>query len=476
MIRDLVSLIGPMQFFRLLPVLAFVVNIAAQIIGGNRVLILSENDQKDSVNNLSNMLSSMSRYFHIFLIFVDDGFYVAMKNIDDGSATLSSYGEYIFDTVILVAPHMRTFIQPKSQFNDASTQGISDKQLADFVDAGGNLLIAVSQTASTPIRNLVNQFSMSLGPTVSPATLHFPNTKSVISLDSGFLQLKGFASILKSKTSTKVESILSIDGNSIVSAMQALNGARVSVIGSHEILSMRSQVANDFIVRLVRWTARRSHYIRVAKDQISHRLATSPRGTPQQRMYREGLELHAEFVMEVRNGDAWEPFFGPLETGSESGEKGIPVDFFLLDPYIRTVFPLDTQNATDPAKEALYSKTFKIPDKCGIFKFVVDFKPAGYNHLHLEQVLPIRNFRHDDFERFKLSALPYYMAELSTLILTLVFVFLFLWHKETGNQITLKNYSSNENVQNDVIVEQKIIQKYLPSEKITEIQKLETTQ
>lgn len=58
----------------------------------------------------------------------------------------------------------------------------------------------------------------------------------------------------------------------------------------------------------------------------------------------------------------WEPY---------SGLKDIQLEFTMLDPHIRTaLLPV-------PGKAGEYSVQFRVPDRHGVFKFVVDYKRKG---------------------------------------------------------------------------------------------------
>ena len=64
--------------------------------------------------------------------------------------------------------------------------------------------------------------------------------------------------------------------------------------------------------------------------------------------------------------DAWEPY---------SGVKDMQFEFTMLDPHIRTaLLPV-------PGEPGKYSVTFRVPDRHGVFKFVVDYKRKGYVYL-----------------------------------------------------------------------------------------------
>lgn len=60
--------------------------------------------------------------------------------------------------------------------------------------------------------------------------------------------------------------------------------------------------------------------------------------------------------------DAWEPY---------SGIQDMQLEFTMLDPHIRTaLLPV----AGNPGE---YSVTFRVPDRHGVFKFIVDYKRKG---------------------------------------------------------------------------------------------------
>ena len=60
--------------------------------------------------------------------------------------------------------------------------------------------------------------------------------------------------------------------------------------------------------------------------------------------------------------DAWEPY---------SGIQDMQLEFTMLDPHIRTALP------PVPGSPGEYSVTFRVPDRHGVFKFVVDYKRNG---------------------------------------------------------------------------------------------------
>ena len=70
-----------------------------------------------------------------------------------------------------------------------------------------------------------------------------------------------------------------------------------------------------------------------------------------------------------------------------------------------------------------------VPDTYGVFKFVVDYKRLGYSYIELSEQVPVRPFKHDEFERFILTAYPYYTSAFSCMAAFLVFGIFFLYQK-----------------------------------------------
>lgn len=90
----------------------------------------------------------------------------------------------------------------------------------------------------------------------------------------------------------------------------------------------------------------------------------------------------------------------------------------MLDPYITV--PLE---AVAPSR---YAATFDVPDRHGVFTFVVDWKRHGWTYIHTRDTAPVRPFNHDEYPRFLSSAWPYMAGSVSTVAAFLVFSTLWL--------------------------------------------------
>ena len=93
----------------------------------------------------------------------------------------------------------------------------------------------------------------------------------------------------------------------------------------------------------------------------------------------------------------------------------------MLDPYYRVA--LEKQ---DP-KSATFSYKFKVPDKLGIFRFVIDYNKHGLSNLNEEMEVSIIQYRHDEFPRFMLRATPYYLSVGLSMFAFFLFIVSFLF-------------------------------------------------
>lgn len=89
----------------------------------------------------------------MYFLHVDRGFDITYKSSDDSSLQIIKYGEYLYDHIIVFAPATKgksmTFCSRMEIFNDEFSEfgGRLDAEiLTQFVDAGGNVLVAGSNT------------------------------------------------------------------------------------------------------------------------------------------------------------------------------------------------------------------------------------------------------------------------------------------------------------------------------------------
>ncbi|CAD7972509.1 unnamed protein product [Amoebophrya sp. A25] len=332
---------------------------------------------------------------------------------------------------------------------------LSLSELLKFVDAGGNVL-TFAEKPTRDMRKFANEcgvdfhketaqivdhFSQSAAEGAlgrkSPAILAETRRESGVVVEAGksilfeglplvaggseltFNVLSGsptaFVQNKKKDAEGEVGAVAHGENVALVSAMQARNSARTVFAGSHNLCSNEFFTANAendaFCTELAKWTFREKGVLRMSSLR-SHKVGEDV----QPYMYRMMDHITFKIDIEEWKDQQWVPFI----------RDDVQMEFVMLDPYIRTF--LDPP--ANDGKSITYSKTFKSPDVYGVFKFRIHYARLGYNTLHVEDLAPVRNFKHNDYERFIWMALPYYASCLLVPASLVIFTIVFLYHKE----------------------------------------------
>jgi oligosaccharyltransferase complex subunit beta len=76
------------------------------------------------------------------------------------------------------------------------------------------------------------------------------------------------------------------------------------------------------------------------------------------------------------------------------------------------------------------SLALKLPDVYGVYQFKVDYNRVGFTKLYHSSQVSVRPLEHTQYERFIVSAFPYYTSAFSMMIGLFLFSFVFLHYKE----------------------------------------------
>jgi len=98
----------------------------------------------------------------------------------------------------------------------------------------------------------------------------------------------------------------------------------------------------------------------------------------------------------------------------------VVLEFVMLDPYYR--IPLGYDSA-----KSQYRTEFKVPNQHGVFHFKVTYRKPGFTFLEAATKVPVRPFKHNEFERYLFDASPYYVTVFGTLFAFFVFLVYFLY-------------------------------------------------
>lgn len=206
----------------------------------------------------------------------------------------------------------------------------------------------------------------------------------------------------------------------LVAALQARNNARVVVTGSVDAFSNEAFIktvaepgsspsasGNDmFFSSVVQWTFQLRGALRYTDISITLEDGTVPA------VYTINDRITYSFSVMQWVDSAWVPYQA----------KDVQMEFVMLDPYLRAFMT--------PSTNGTFSHTFQAPDVYGVFTFNVDYRRLGYSNIVFQERIPVRPYRHDQYERFIVAAYPYYASALSMMVGLCFLSWFFLFHYE----------------------------------------------
>ncbi|XP_074590286.1 dolichyl-diphosphooligosaccharide--protein glycosyltransferase 48 kDa subunit [Curcuma longa] len=394
--------------------------------------------------------SSHSLYFSALQ---SRGYDLDFKLADDPSLALSRYGQYLYDGLLLFSPSVQRF------GGSLDLAGI-----LEFVDAGHDLILAADSSASDLIREIATECGVDFDE--DPAALVIDHTSYAVSETEGdhtliasdiFIEstailgdkkieapvlFRGIGHSLNAANSlvlkvlsaspaaysanpaTKLSSPPSLTGSaiSLVSIVQARNNARVLITGSLDMFSNRflkssvqkagSSIKNEksgnqqFLSEISKWVFHERGHLK-AINVHHHKVGE----TNEPSIYRINDDLEYSLEIYEWSGSSWKPYVA----------DDVQVQFYMMSPYVLKTLSTD--------QKGLYSTSFKVPDVYGVFQFKVEYQKLGYTSLSLSKQIPVRPFRHNEYERFITTAFPYYGASFSTMAAFFIFTFVYLYNK-----------------------------------------------
>jgi oligosaccharyltransferase complex subunit beta len=372
---------------------------------------------------------------------------------------LSRYGEYLYQNLIIFAPSVEEF-----------GGSVSVEVISQFVDDGGNVLVAASTTSGEAIRELASEVGFEIDEENAAVIDHLnydqildsgDHTTIVASpknlIDSeiivGSKNIKPLlyrgTGILADRENPLVLPLLTGDataysyvpdapikeyphavgkGTILIAALQARNNARVVFSGSLYFFSddaIMSQVKKNgettvhdntgnlnVINSISKWVFKEAGQIRV--KSVSHH-----KDGEKQAPASYTITEPAVYTIEVEQliDGKWKPFVA----------NDIQLEFVRIDPFVRL-----TLKSIGGGK---YQSKFKIPDVYGVYQFKVEYDRVGLTRLFSTTQVSVRPLTHTQYERFIPSAYPYYASAFSMMFGVFVFSFVFLYYKEKPEKV-----------------------------------------
>ncbi|KAJ5099753.1 hypothetical protein N7532_006754 [Penicillium argentinense] len=368
------------------------------------------------------------------------GYDLAFESPKSDSLSLFQHGERAYDHLLILPPKSKGL-----------GPNLTPKNILDFLDKDGNIILALSGRASTSsaVSSLLLEVDIHLAndrsavvvdhfnyDTVSAAEKHdvlllnrpgplrsdikaFFDGEGVIALPRVAPQTLGNTSPLVSPILRAPETAYAYNPKeempsaddieatgsqlSIVSAMQSRSSARFTILGSVEALEdqwfsatvktvggKKTPTANrEFVKQLTAWTFKETGVLKV--NNIEHHLATDGEIAAEDlnpKIYRIKNETFFSIEMSEYDYDKWVPFEVP------AGDE-LQLEFTMLSPFHR----LNLQPTGRTETGVIYSTQFVTPDQHGIFSFRVNYKRPFLTNVEEKHEVTVRHFAHDEYPR-----------------------------------------------------------------------------
>ncbi|KAK2586779.1 hypothetical protein KPH14_011806 [Odynerus spinipes] len=383
----------------------------------------------------------------------DGGYSLTFKLADDASLQLSKYGEYLYEHLIIFAPSIEEF-----------GGALSVEAITDFIDGGGNVLVAGSSQSGDALRELASECGFEIDEEGASVIDHMNYDVSdngyhtmVVADPSNLIDAsvivgsKNIPPLLYEGTGliadadnplllrllTAASSAYSYNPNNpikeyphavgkntlLIGALQARNNARVLFSGSLFFFSDEAftkpvqkvqggqkyeKSGNREVAKaMTQWVFKENGVIRVSAVHHHKVGETQP---PQAYTVKDDVVYSID--VEKLSGDKWVPY----ETND------LQLEFVRIDPFVRMTMK--------PTGKGHYEARFKIPDVYGVYQFKVDYTRMGLTHLYSTTQVSVRPLQHTQYERFIPSAFPYYVSAFSMMGGVFLFSLVFLHYRE----------------------------------------------
>ncbi|XP_054728152.1 dolichyl-diphosphooligosaccharide--protein glycosyltransferase 48 kDa subunit [Anastrepha obliqua] len=391
------------------------------------------------------------------------GFKLVYKLADDSGLVLSRYGEYLYKNVIIFAPSVEEF-----------GGELSVEKLTEFVDDGGNVLVAASEQSGDALREFASECGFEVDEegaavidhlnydasdagdhtTILTAARNLIDAPIIVGTKKSAPLIYRGTGLLADKENPLVLQLLTGESTAysynpensvkeyphavgretlLIAALQARNNARVIFSGSLHFFSdeaftapvqnaqdgiTHKQASNQEVATAIsRWVFGESGRLRVST--VSHH--KEGESLPPEQAYTITDPVVYTITIEELVEEKWQPFKA----------NDVQLEFVRIDPFIRTTLK--------QINGGRYEAKFKIPDVYGVYQFKVNYDRVGYTHLYNTTQVSVRPLEHTEYERFIPSAFPYYTSAFSMMIGVFIFSFVFLHFKEEGNVVSTRS-------------------------------------
>ncbi|KAH7081360.1 Dolichyl-diphosphooligosaccharide--protein glycosyltransferase subunit WBP1 [Paraphoma chrysanthemicola] len=206
-----------------------------------------------------------------------------------------------------------------------------------------------------------------------------------------------------------VEDPFAVGGQlNLISTIQANNAARLTVVGSAEMLQNKwfaesaklggksIKTANrEFAHQISAWTFKETGVLKVGKiihyqdEGKSKKMNTSvavPENNPT--IYRVKSDVHFQVEISEYSNDHLIPFV-------PAANDNIQLEFSMLSPFQR----LNLSPIAQTANSTIFGVSFRTPDQHGIFNFRINYRRPFLTNIDEKRQVTVRHFAHDEWPR-----------------------------------------------------------------------------
>lgn len=345
---------------------------------------------------------------------------------------------------------------------------LSVEKLAEFVDDGGNVLVAGSEQSGDALREFASECGFEMDEegasvldhlhydmsdkgdhtTILTAAENLINARTIVGdsrKDEKRPLLYRGTGLLADKENPLVLQLLTAERTAysynpeqqikdyphaigkntlLIAAIQARNNARVVFSGSLYFFSdeaftgavqyaqtgvfFKESGNRETAIAISKWVFGESGRLQVTSVKHNKEGESQP---PEQAYTITDPVVYSITIEELKE-DKWQPFNG----------NDVQLEFVRIDPFVRTTLK--------PIAGGKFEARFKIPDVYGVYQFKVNYNRIGYTHLYNTTQVSVRPLEHTQYERFIPSAFPYYISAFSMMLGLFIFSFVFLHFKE----------------------------------------------
>uniref|UniRef100_A0A0D9WWR9 Dolichyl-diphosphooligosaccharide--protein glycosyltransferase 48 kDa subunit n=1 Tax=Leersia perrieri TaxID=77586 RepID=A0A0D9WWR9_9ORYZ len=334
------------------------------------------------------------------------GFDLEFRLADDPKLSLHRYGQYLYDGLLLFAPSTQRF-----------GGSVDQNAVLEFIDAGHDMILAADSSASDLIRGIATECGVDFDE--DPEAMVIDHINYAATDAEGDHTLIAGDDLIQSDVilgSKKIEvlkvlsaspSAYSANPKTKLASPPSLTGFLKSGVQKAGSKISHEKAGNEqFVTETSKWVFHERGHLKALNVKHNKVGETNEPG-----MYRINDDLEYSVEIYEWSGTSWKPYVA----------DDVQVQFYMMSPYVLKALSTD--------KKGVYSTSFKVPDVYGVFQFKVEYQRLGYTGLSLAKQIPVRPYRHNEYERFITSAYPYYAASFSMMGAFFIFSFVYLYHK-----------------------------------------------